>query len=128
VGTLAVVVAGLCLAAALAAVLLIERLARRPRPSLRADFAALFIGLVAAEAFSLPALVASLAGESWLGLPASGGEGWMVAALYSLMTVYVIGRLFPWREVDAMAKDPEASIADVMAELTRPKTPPDERA
>jgi TRAP-type C4-dicarboxylate transport system permease large subunit len=124
--TLAIVVAGLCLAAVLAVIGLVERLARRPRATLRAKFATLFIGLVGAEAASLPALAVTIAGEDLIGLRGSGFESWMIAALYVLLTVYVIGRLFPWREIDAMASDPDATVGSVMAELKAPKDAPDD--
>ena len=122
--TLAIIVAGLCLAAVLAVVGLVERLARRPRATLRAKFAILFIGLVGAEASSLPALAVAVAGEDFIGLRGSGFEPWMIAALYVLLTAYVLGRLFPWREIDAMASDPDATIGSVMAELRTPKDGP----
>ena len=120
------IVAGLCLAAVLAAVGLVERLARRPRATLRTKFATLFIGLVGAEALSLPALAVAVAGEDLIGLRGSGFEPWMIVALYVLLTAYVVGRLFPWREIDAMASDPDATVGSVMAELRAPKDDADD--
>ncbi len=112
-----IVVAGLCLAAGVAAVALVERLARHPRPTLRAKLITLFIGLVGAEGLSVPALLVVVAGEDIIGLGSSGFEHWLVVALYVLLTVYVIGRLFPWREVNAMAANPNATLRDIVARL-----------
>ena len=115
--SLTIVVAGLCLAAGVAAVALVERLARHPRPTLRAKLITLFIGLVGAEGLSVPALLVVVAGEDIIGLGSSGFEHWLVVALYVLLTVYVIGRLFPWREVNAMAANPNATLRDIVARL-----------
>ena len=115
--SLTIVVAGLCLAAGVAAVALVERLARHPRPTLRAKLITLFIGLVGAEGLSVPALLVVVAGEDIIGLGSSGFEHWLVVALYVLLTVYVIGRLFPWREVNAMAANPNANLRDIVARL-----------
>ena len=115
--SLMIVVAGLCLAAGVAAVALVERLARHPRPTLRAKLITLFIGLVGAEGLSVPALLVVVAGEDIIGLGSSGFEHWLVVALYVLLTVYVIGRLFPWREVNAMAANPNTTLRDIVARL-----------
>jgi len=115
--SLTIVVAGLCLAAGVAAVALVERLARHPRPTLRAKLITLFIGLVGVEGLSVPALLVVVAGEDIIGLGSSGFEHWLVVALYVLLTVYVIGRLFPWREVNAMAANPNATLRDIVARL-----------
>ena len=115
--SLTIVVAGLCLAAGVAAVALVERLARHPRPTLRAKLITLFIGLVGAEGLSVPALLVVVAGEDFIGLGSSGFEHWLVVALYVLLTVYVIGRLFPWREVNAMAANPNTTLRDIVARL-----------
>ena len=115
--SLTIVVAGLCLAAGVAAVALVERLARHPRPTLRAKLITLFIGLVGAEGLSVPALLVVVAGEDIIGLGSSGFEHWLVVALYVLLTVYVIGRLFPWREVNAMAANPNVTLRDIVARL-----------
>ncbi len=115
--SLTIVVAGLCLAAGVAAVALVERLARHPRPTLRAKLITLFIGLVGAEGLSVPALLVVVAGEDIIGLGSSGFEHWLVVALYVLLTVYVIGRLFPWREVNAMAANPNTTLRDIVARL-----------
>ena len=115
--SLTIVVAGLCLAAGVATVALVKRLARHPRPTLRAKLITLFIGLVGAEGLSVPALLVVVAGEDIIGLGGSGFEHWLVVALYVLLTVYVIGRLFPWREVNAMAANPNATLRDIVARL-----------
>ncbi len=115
--SLTIVVAGLCLAAGVATVALVERLARHPRPTLRAKLITLFIGLVGVEGLSVPALLVVVAGEDIIGLGSSGFEHWLVVALYVLLTVYVIGRLFPWREVNAMAANPNATLRDIVARL-----------
>ena len=115
--SLTIVVAGLCLAAGVAAVALVERLARHPRPTLRAKLITLFIGLVGAEGLSVPALLVVVAGEDIIGLGSSGFEHWLVVALYVLLTVYVIGRLFPWHEVNAMAANPNVTLRDIVARL-----------
>ena len=115
--SLMIVVAGLCLAAGVAAVALVERLARHPRPTLRAKLITLFIGLVGAEGLSVPAFLVVVADADIIGLGSSGFEHWLVVALYVLLTVYVIGRLFPWREVNAMAANPNATLRDIVARL-----------
>jgi len=115
--SLTIVVAGLCLAAGVATVALVKRLARHPRPTLRAKLITLFIGLVGAEGLSVPALLVVVAGEDFIGLGSSGFEHWLVVALYVLLTVYVIGRLFPWREINAMAANPNTTLRDIVARL-----------
>ncbi len=124
--TLAIIVAGLCVTAIFAAIGLVEHLVRRPRATLRAKFATLFVGLVGAEVLSLPALAVAVSGENLFDLRGAGFEHWMIVALYVLLTGYVIGRLFPWREIDTMATDPDATIGSVMAELRAPKNGPDD--
>ena len=122
--SLTIVVAGLCLAAGVAAVALVERLARHPRPTLRAKLITLFIGLVGAEGLSVPALLVVVAGEDIIGLGSSGFEHWLVVALYVLLTVYVIGRLFPWREVNAMAANPNTTLRDIVTRLKATENDP----
>ncbi len=124
--TLAIVVAGLCLATFLVVAGLVEHLVRRPRASLRAKFVILFVGLAVAEVLSLPVLAVAVVGEGLIGLYSYGFELWLVTALYVLLTAYVVGRLFPWREIDAMASDPNATIGDVMAEIRAPKDSSDD--
>ena len=58
-----------------------------------------------------------MAGEDIIGLGSSGFEHWLVVALYALLTVYVIGRLFPWREVNAMAANPNTTLRDIVTRL-----------
>ena len=66
--TLAIVVAGLCLATFLVVAGLVEHLVRRPRASLRAKFVILFVGLAVAEVLSLPVLAVAVVGEGLIGL------------------------------------------------------------
>ena len=122
--SLTIVVAGLCLAAGVATVALVKRLARHPRPTLRAKLITLFIGLVGAEGLSVPALLVVVAGEDIIGLGSSGFEHWLVVALYVLLTVYVIGRLFPWREVNAMAANPNTTLRDIVTRLKATENDP----
>ena len=124
--TLAIVVAGLCLATFLVVASLVEHLVRRPRASLRAKFVILFVGLAVAEVLSLPVLAVAVVGEGLIGPYRHGFELWLVTALYVLLTAYVVGRLFPWREIDAMASDPNATIGNVMAEIRAPKDSSDD--
>ena len=110
------VVAGLMLAAAIATLALTGYLRRRRQASLRAKFIALIIGLAGAELALLPALlVAAFAGM--LGLRPGDWDGWLLAAAYAGLTLFVVARLFPWREINAMAADPDARLADVLRRL-----------
>lgn len=120
------VVFGLCVGAGAATVALVSYIARRDRPTLRAKLVALFIGLAGAEASSMPALFVAVAGEDLLGLAATGFERWLVGALCVGLTLYVIARLFPWREVNAMAAEPDASLRDIVARLRRARDRPDD--
>ena len=123
---LMLVVAGLGLAGAGAGWVLVEVLRRRRRAALRAMLVALFIGLAGAEAAMAPAFVVAVAGGEYLSLAGIGYEAWLVGAFYVVVTAYVLARLFPWREVDAMAADPNARLRDVMASLmAAEKEPPD---
>ncbi len=108
-------VAALCLAAALAALALVRRLGRRP--GLRAKIVALVVGLVGVELAVVPALLVALFGGGLLGTQGTDIDLWIVAATYGLLTLYVIARLFPWREVEALTADPEAKLGDVLARL-----------
>ena len=84
---------------------------RRPVQTLRAKLIGLFIGLVGVELAMLPALLAALFGDgSTLTL-------WLVGAGYAGLTVYVIARLFPWREVEAMTADPDARLGDILRQM-----------
>ena len=108
-GTLLVLALG-C-AAAIAANTLVRYLRRRPVQTLRAKLIGLFIGLVGVELAMLPAMFAALFGDG------SALDGWLVIAGYVGLTAYVIARLFPWREVEAMTADPGARLGDIMKRL-----------
>ncbi len=110
-------VVALSLVATLAAYLLVRRLSRRRGAGLRARMVALIVGLAGAELAMLPALVVALAGDALLGLRGSSVDHWIVIAVYAALTVYVIARLFPWREVEALAADPDAGLRDLMARV-----------
>ncbi len=59
----------------------------------------------------LPALLAALFGDgSVLGR-------WLVAAGYVGLTAYVIARLFPWHEIEAMTAGPDARLGDIVKRL-----------
>ena len=53
----------------------------------------------------------------YLGVRASGVDHWIAISVYAALSLYVIARLFPWHEVSAMAADPNATLADVMARM-----------
>ena len=108
-GTLLVLALG-CVAA-IAAITLVRYLRRRPVQTLRAKLIGLFIGLVGVELAMLPALLAALFGDG------SSFERWLVAAGYVGLSGYVIARLFPWREIEAMTADPDARLGDVLKRL-----------
>ena len=108
-GTLLVL--ALCGGALIAAIALVRRLRRRPIQTLRAKLIGLFIGLVGVELAMLPALFAALFGEG------SAYDHWLVIAGYVELTAYVIARLFPWREVEAMTADPDARLGDVLRRM-----------
>ncbi len=114
--TLPVVVV-LCVLATLAAVALVSRLLRRPRPSLRARAVTFIVGLVSIELLTLPAFAVALVGDDLLGVRASGVDHWIAIAVYAALVLYVIVRLFPWHEVKAMAADPNATLGDAMARM-----------
>ena len=110
-------VVALCLAAILASFALVRRLMRRPGPTLRAKVATLIIGMVGVELSILPAFLVAVMGDDVLGLRGAGIDYWIVIPVYAGLTVYVILRLFPWHEVQAMAADPDASLRDIMARM-----------
>ena len=110
------VIAGLILAAAVATLALVGFLRRHQNASLRAKIIALFIGLAGAELALLPALLVAAFAES-LDLRAGDWVGWLLAATYAAFTLYVVARLFPWREVNEMAADPDAKLADILRRL-----------
>ncbi len=110
------VVAGLVLDAAVATLALVGFLRRRQHATLRARFIALFNGLAGAELALLPALLVAAFAEP-LDLRAGDWVGWLLAAAYATLTLYVVARLVPWREVNEMAADPDAKLADVLRRL-----------
>lgn len=110
-------VVALCLAAILASFALVRRLMRRPGPTLRAKVVTLIIGMVGVELSILPAFLVAVIGDDLLGWRGAGIDLWIVIPVYAGLTVYVILRLFPWREVQAMAADPDASLRDLMARM-----------
>ncbi len=109
-------VAGLILAAAIATLALVFFLRRRPHATLRAKFMVLFIGLAGDELALLPALLVTAFAEP-LNLHAGDWSGWLLAVTYAAFTFYVVARLFPWREVNEMAADPNAKLADILRRL-----------
>ena len=111
VGGGALVVLALCGAALIAAIALVRRLRRRPIQTLRAKLVGLLIGLVGVELAMLPAVFAMLFGDG------SAFERWLVGAGYVGLTAYVIARLFPWREIEAMTADPDARLGDVLRRM-----------
>ncbi len=108
-GTLLVLALG-CVAA-IAANTLVRYMRRRPIQTLRAKLIGLFIGLVGVELAMLPAMFAALFGD---GL--AFGR-WLVTAGYVGLTAYVVARLFPWREIEAMTADPDARLGDILKRL-----------
>ncbi len=108
-GTLLVLALG-CVAA-IAAITLVRYLRRRPVQTLRAKLIGLFIGLLGVELAMLPALLAALLGDG------SAFDPWLVAAGYVGLTAYVVARLFPWREIEAMTADPDARLGDILKRL-----------
>lgn len=110
-------VVALCLAAILASFALVRRLMRRPGPTLRAKVVTLIIGMVGVELSILPAFLVAVIGDDVLGWRGAGIDLWIVIPVYAGLTVYVLLRLFPWREVQAMAADPDASLRDLMARM-----------
>ena len=124
-------VVALCLLAILASLALIRHLMSRTRPTLRSKIVTFIVGMVGAELSTLPALLVVLMGEDVLGFRNSGFDHWIVIAVYVVLTVYVIVRLFPWHEVEAMTADPDANLRDIltaiMAKGREPVTRRDER-
>ena len=110
-------VIALCLAAIAVAAALVHYLRRRGPATLRAKLVGSFIGLVGVEVALLPALLVTVYGEDLFSLAASDVDPWIVVAGYAGLTVYVIARLFPWREVEALTADPDAKLADVLRRL-----------
>ncbi len=111
------VIAALCLAGAFIGVTVVRLLRRRRRRSLRAKLGAFVVGMIGVEGAILPALIATVAGETMFGWRSSWLDHWTVVAAYVGLTAYAVVRLFPWREVEAMAADPEARLRDVIARV-----------
>ena len=110
------VIAGLILAAAVATVALAEYFRRRQHASLRAKFITLIIGLAGAELAMFPALLAAMFSGA-LDSRVDGWAGWLLIAGYAGLALYVVARLFPWREINEMTADPDAKLADVLRRL-----------
>ena len=110
-------VAALCLLAVLMSFVLVRRLKRRERATLRASVVAFMWGLAGAELALLPAFVAALTTDGVLGLRHSDTDFWIVTTVYVVITIYVIARLFPWREVQALTSEPDAKLRDIMTAL-----------
>ena len=102
-----------------AAFVLIRRLRARRGPGLRAKLVSLFYGLVVVELAALPMLLAAFFGEELFGLEESGAAAWIAGLAYGGLTLLAIARLFPWREVEALAERPDAKLRDVLEELRR---------
>ena len=73
-------------------------------------------GLAGAELALLPAFVAALTTDGVLGLRHSDTDFWIVTTVYVVITIYV-ARLFPWREVQCLASEPDAKLRDIMTAL-----------
>ena len=110
-------VVAFCLLATLASFALVRRLIQRRAPTLRDKVITFIIGLVGVELTTLPAILAALVGDDLLGLRNSGFDHWIVIGVYAALTLYVIVRLFPWYEVEAMAADPNIKLRDIMARI-----------
>ena len=110
-------VVALCLVASVAAFALVRHLMDRRGPTLRAKIVALVVGLVGVELANLPALLAALLGDELLGLNETGFGHWLAIAVYATLALYVIARLFPWREVESLAADPDATLRDILARI-----------
>ena len=110
-------VLALCLVASVVTFALVRYLRSRMGPTLRAKVIALFVGLVGVELSTLPALLAAFLGNELLGLNESGFGHWLASVVYAALILYTIARLFPWREVESLAADPDATIRDVLARI-----------
>lgn len=105
--------------AAGAVLLVLRRLRARRGPGLRAKLVSLFYGLVAVELAALPMLAAAFFGQELFSLEETGAAAWIAGLAYGGLTLLAIARLFPWREVEAMAERPDAKLRDVLEELRR---------
>jgi hypothetical protein len=108
---LVILLAALAVAATL---WLVRRLGRRPCPALRDRLAALLAGLVLVEVAAAPALVAALFPQFLFGAAGSAVADWVAVLVYGGLLVFVFVRLFPWREIAALAEDPEVSLKEVL--------------
>ena len=115
------VVAGLVLVAAVVALALVGWLRRRPRRSPRRRVMAFFIGLAAVDLLCAPALVLAWRGDALLGWRAGAVDVWIAGVGYAALSLLVIARLFPWREVTALASAPDARVGDVLRALMEDK-------
>jgi peptidoglycan biosynthesis protein MviN/MurJ (putative lipid II flippase) len=113
------IVALLAIAAAGAALVLVGWLRRRPGRSPRRRVMAFFIGLAAVELLCAPALVLAWRGDALLGWRAGAADVWIAGAAYGALSLLVIARLFPWREVTALASAPGATVRDVLGALAQ---------
>ena len=113
------VVAGLALAAVVAVLVLVGWLRRRPGRSPRRKTVAFFIGLAAVELLCAPALVLAWRGDALLGWRTGAADAWIAGLAYGALSLLVIARLFPWREVAALAARPGATVRDVIGALAK---------
>ena len=111
------IVIALCLVASVAAFALVRHLMGRRGQTLRAKIVTLVVGLIGVELTTLPALLAALLGEELLGLNESSFGQWLAIASYVALTLYVIARLFPWREIESLAGQPHATLRDILASI-----------
>lgn len=109
----------LSLLAGAAALALLRRLRARRGPGLRAKLVSLFFGLVLVELAALPMLLLAFFGQELFGLEETGAATWLAGLAYGGLALLAIARLFPWREVEAMAERPGAKLSDVLEELRR---------
>ena len=117
-------VVALCLLAMLTSFVLVRHLMRRKRPTLRAKIITFIVGMAGTELSILPAFLVALMADEVLELRNSDFDHWIVIPLYVGLTLYVIVRLFPWREVQALTSDPNANLRDILAAITVKKRQP----
>ncbi len=117
----------LCLLAILMSFVLVRRLMRRERTTLRAKVVAFMWGLAGAELALLPAFVVATMNDGVLGLRHSDADFWIVTLVYVVITIYVMARLFPWREVQALTSEPDANLRGIMTALMAKNREPVER-
>jgi hypothetical protein len=95
----------------------VRHLRRRDRTTLRAKILALVAGLVCLEIATLPAILMALFAAEVFGLPESDFGPWIAFGVYGGLAVFVLVRLFPWREVESLAADPDVSLKDVLSKI-----------